>query len=48
MGSGIMICWVNDRIRFDVKIKMDNILQKANIPLFHHSITEKIEPKPFL
>jgi hypothetical protein len=38
MGSGKMGCWVNGKIRFKAIIKMDNILIKTNIPVFHHSI----------
>jgi hypothetical protein len=38
MGSGIMQCWVDDKICIDDKIKMDNYLLKTNIPIFHHSI----------
>ena len=49
MGSGIMECWVNDRIRFDDKIKIDNFLLKTNIPIFHHStipyMRQKSEPQ---
>ena len=38
MGTGIMVCWDNGRIRVHDKIKMDNILLKTNIPVFLHSI----------
>jgi len=38
MGSGIMQCWINGKIRIHDKIKKANILLKTNIPSFHHSI----------
>ena len=38
MGLGKMGSWINDKIRFGDKNKMDNILLKPNIPVFHHSI----------
>jgi hypothetical protein len=38
MGPGKMGCWVNGKICFDDIIKLDNILFKTNIPVFHHSI----------
>jgi len=44
-----MECWVNDRIRFDDKIKIDNFLLKTTIPIFHHStipyMRQKSEPQ---
>jgi hypothetical protein len=30
--------WVNDKIRVEEKMKMDNILLKTNLPAFQYSI----------
>jgi hypothetical protein len=38
MGLGILQYWVNDKIRHDFKVKMDNFILKPNIPYFHYSI----------
>jgi hypothetical protein len=38
MDLGILQYWVNGKIRFELKVRIDKILQKPTIPSFHYSI----------
>jgi hypothetical protein len=38
--------WVNDKIRVEEKMKMDNILLKTNLPAFQYSIIPWMRHKP--
>jgi len=39
MGSGIMQCWMNGKFVLALKLEMNKILLKSNLPVFHYSIS---------
>jgi len=39
MGSEIMQCWMNGKFVLALKLEMNKILLKSNLPVFHYSIS---------